>query len=69
MERLDETVDAPDRPWAEKLVRSGQLTELDRATLAETVREIRVFEGGRIEITYLFSKELRTLLEDGQIEP
>ena len=69
MERLDETEDAPDRLWAEELVRQGRLTELDRATLAETVREIRVFEGGRIEIVYLFSKELCTLVEAGQTEP
>lgn len=68
MERLDEAEDAPDRPWVEELVQLGRLTELDRATLAETVREIRVFEGGQIEIVYLFSKELRTLLEDGQTE-
>ena len=69
MERLDETKVAPDRLWAEELVRLGRLTELDRATLAETIREIRVLGGGRIEITYLFSKELCTLLEDGQTEP
>lgn len=65
MARLDETGDEPDRPWAEELVRLGRLTELDRATLAETVGEIRVFEGNRIEIVYLFSQELRAVLEGG----
>ena len=33
-------------------------------TIAETIREIRVFEGGKIEITYLFSDGLAALLED-----
>lgn len=65
MARLDETEDEPDRSWAEELVRLGRLMELDRATLAETVGEIRVFEGKRIEIVYLFSQELRALLEGG----
>jgi endonuclease/exonuclease/phosphatase (EEP) superfamily protein YafD len=70
MAQLSAPEATPDRPWAEELVRLGRLTALDRATLAQTVGEIRVFEGNRIEIDYLFSKELRTLLEDGgQAEP
>ena len=55
-------------PWVEQLLRLGHLTELDRATLAQTVKEIRIFEDKQIEITYLFSDSLRILLEDGYEE-
>lgn len=51
------------RPWVERLLSLGRLTELDRPTLAQTVKEIRVFENKHLEITYLFSEDLRTLLE------
>lgn len=53
-----------EEPWVEKLLQLGHLTELDRATLAQTVKEIRIFEDKQIEITYLFSDSLRILLED-----
>ncbi len=53
----------PEQPWVDNLVRLGKLTELDRITLAQTVKEIRVFEGNKIEIHYIFSEELRPLLE------
>ncbi len=49
------------RPWADELMRMGKLTELDRATLSQTVDVIRVFEGRHIEITYRFSAELSVL--------
>ena len=52
-----------DTPWAESLVKYGKLSELDRVTLAQTVKEIRVFENNKIEITYLFSDQLRFLFE------
>jgi hypothetical protein len=55
--------DAPPQSWLEQLLQLGRLAELDRATLAQTVKEIRVFEDKRIEIDYLFSDELRGLLE------
>lgn len=51
-------------PWVEKLLKRGYLTELDRPTLAQTVKEIRVFENQHIAITYLFSDELRKVLEE-----
>ena len=54
---------APAPSWADELVRRGKLTELDRATLVQTVRKIRIFKDRQIEITYLFSEELRPLLE------
>ena len=47
-----------DRPWVASLLRHGRLMELDRTTLAETVKEILVFEDGRIEITYRFADDL-----------
>ncbi len=56
------------RPWVQELVRLGRLTALDRLTLAETLKEIRIFEDGTIEITYLFSGDLRALLEESEKE-
>ena len=50
--------DPLDRPWVASLLRHGSLTELDRTTLAETVKEILVFEDGHIEITYRFADDL-----------
>lgn len=41
--------------WVERLIQRGDLEALDRATLAQNVKEIRVYEGKHIEITYLFS--------------
>jgi len=55
--------DLPARTWIDALLHCSCLTTLDRPTLAETVKEIRVFEDGSLEIRYLFSEELRALLE------
>lgn len=59
----------PRQSWAQELVRLGRLNRLDRPTFAETLKEIRVFEDGRIEITYLFSEALRVLLEETRPAP
>ena len=50
-------------PWVKELLASGQLAELDRLTVAAAIREIRVYEGNRIEIDYLFPGGYRALLE------
>ena len=60
-ERPDEVLE---HSWVEQLVRRGELEALDRATLAQTVKSIRVFEDKHIEITYLFSDELNVLFEN-----
>lgn len=52
-----------EQPWVEQLLRLGRLTSLDRATVTQTVKEIRVFEDQTVEITYLFSDELERLFE------
>ena len=44
-------------PWVASLLQHGMLTELDRLTVAEAIREIRVFADGQIEITYAFSHQ------------
>lgn len=44
-------------PWVEALLQHGKLTALDRVTVAETVKEILIFEDGRIDITYTFSNQ------------
>ena len=46
---------SPTCPWIQALAERGELTELDRATVAEAVRQILVFEGNRLEITYAFA--------------
>ena len=54
-------------PWVEALLRYGKLTELDRVTVAETVKQIRIFGDGHVEITYTFSNELGLLETEGGI--
>ena len=49
-------------PWVSELLKLGKLTELDRATVAETIKEIRVYED-HVEITYNFSDDLGLLCE------
>jgi site-specific DNA recombinase len=55
--------DKAERGWVKRLLEYGRLTELDRPTIAGTINEIKIFEGGRIEISYLFSEELSALLD------
>ena len=57
--------DLPRSPWVESLLRHGRLTELDRATVAETIRQILIFEDRRAELTYSFSDDLGILGEHG----
>lgn len=51
------------KPWIDKLLQIGRLEELDRETIVQTIKEIRIFENKRIEIQYLFSDALRDVLE------
>lgn len=68
LEQLQATKDDDllEHPWVEELLSKGRLTQLDRTTVAQTVKEIRIFEDKKIEITYLFSDEMRLLLENGE---
>ena len=50
-------------PWVKELLALGHLTELDRPTVAAAIREIRVYEGNRMEIDYLLPESCRALLE------
>lgn len=61
--QVPDTVKTTAASWADELAATGKLTKLDRATLAQTVKNIRVFKDKRIEITYLFSEKLRALFE------
>ena len=56
--------DVLEQPWVDKLLSLGHLEDLDRITIAQTIKEIRIFEGKHVEITYLFSSQLDTLLND-----
>ena len=49
--------------WVERLLALGRLEQLDRATVAQVLKEVRVYEGNRLEIDYLFSGELSGVLE------
>ena len=51
------------KPWIEKLLQLGRLEELDRETIVQTIKEIRIFEDKHIDIQYLFSEALRDVLE------
>ena len=51
------------QPWVQNLLRLGRLTELDRATVAALIRQIRIFEDGHMEIDYLLPESCRPLLE------
>lgn len=53
-------------PWVETLLRCGQLTQLDRATVAESVRQILIFDDRHLEITYTFSNQLGLLETEGR---
>lgn len=44
-------------PWVQALIQHGKLTSLDRVTVAETVKQILIFEDRKIEITYTFSNQ------------
>ena len=62
LQQLTQIEDTPLRhPWVDRLLHYGRLTELDRSTVAETVKQVQVFQDGRIEITYTFSNELEIL--------
>jgi len=61
LERAKQVEKKADRPWITELLRRGRLAELDRATVAETIEQIRVFEDGKVEITYSFSDDLGVL--------
>lgn len=50
-----DTLNSSRHPWVEGLLQHGKLTELDRVTVAEAVRQILIFADGRIDITYTFS--------------
>lgn len=50
-----------DRPWVTELLKRGKLPGLDRTTVAETIKLIRVFEDGWLEVTYTFSDDLGIL--------
>lgn len=51
------------QPWVDTLVQHGELSELDRITIVQTIKEIHVFEEKKISITYLFSDKLQALLD------
>lgn len=62
LDHLEEIQEAiVEKPWIEALLKHGKLTELDRTTVAETIKEIRIFENKHIEITYTFSDDLGIL--------
>ena len=61
LEQMNKPRDKVDSPWIAELLKQGKLTALDRATVAEAIRQILVFEDSRVEITYTFSDDLGVL--------
>lgn len=53
-ERPKEREETAGTPWVKRLMETGRIEKLDRLVLERTVREIRVFEGRRIEVDYLW---------------
>lgn len=60
---LDKEERQEESPWVSELLKLGKLTELDRATVAETIKEILVYED-HVEITYNFSDDLGLLCKE-----
>lgn len=58
-----------EQPWIEQLLRYQSITHLDRVTVAETIREILVYEDGHIHITYTFSNMLGILPAPSETPP
>ena len=67
--QLQETLDqyaggmVQDNAFLSSFQRYHNFTELNRAMLVELVKEIRVYEGGRLEIELNFQDELQTLTD------
>ena len=59
----DEVKEKKENEWLMRLISLGKLEALDRLTLSQTVKEIIVHEEKRIEIVYLFSDELKEIIE------
>ena len=51
------------KEWAQKLLQTGKLEELDRETVLDMIDKIVVSENHEIEIVYKFSDELDYLFE------
>lgn len=54
--------------WTEQLASMGKLKVLDRQTVKQTIQQIKVYDDGRIEISYLFSEQLKGILENNNAE-
>lgn len=52
----------PSQRWVERLGKTEKLDKLDRATVAQLIESIHVYEDGHIRITYRFSSELGAML-------
>ena len=65
--RRAEPADILTRPWVKRLIQQRELDELSRVIVAQNVKSIRVYENAHIEITYLFSDELGSIIEQDDI--
>ena len=63
MEQMPHT-DILERPWVKRLIQQKELAKLNRVTVAQNVQAIRVFEDKHLEITYLFSDELGSFINE-----
>lgn len=61
LERTEQKEEMKEKPWIAELLQKGKISELDRATVAEIIEQIRIFEDRKIEVTYTFSDDLGVL--------
>ena len=61
LERTEQKEEMGDKTWIAELLQKGKISELDRATVAEIIEQIRIFEDRKIEVTYTFSDDLGVL--------
>ena len=63
LRRQGEAEEPASVPWVRDLLETGRLQVLDRATVSALVGQIRIYEGGRMEIDYRLAASCREAIE------
>ena len=63
LRRQGEAEEPASVPWVRDLLETGRLQVLDRATVSALVGQIRIDEGGRMEIDYRLAASCREAIE------
>lgn len=62
-EQLHQKANSVQNPWAQKLLHTGEIEELDKSILLDMIDQIYVYENSEIKIVYRFSNELDYLMK------